>query len=112
MSQMKSTNVGALMADLHGGIFEKKLSNILTQAALATINPMGGGAAKVVVTFDLSRVSQGRECKLNHSISYKIPTENGEKGERDSTNTIVYVNEGGNLTILPESQLKLELNGG
>lgn len=100
--KQKQTNVGQLLADLHGGTFEKKLAHTLSQAGLAAIGD--GGQAKVQVTFTLKKVATGRECKLEHSIAYVIPTRNGEKSEKDRTETVVYVNEGGNLTILPEAQ--------
>lgn len=100
----KNTNVQQLLADLHGGILEKKLAHVLSQAAIAAINPVGSGSATVSLTFKLTKISQGRECKMEHSVGYRIPTENGEKAEKDTTNTIVYVNEGGNITIIPEAQ--------
>jgi len=42
----KNTNVQQLLADLHGGILEKKLAHVLSQAAIAAINPNG-------IVFDL-----------------------------------------------------------
>lgn len=106
MQEEKPTQACQLLADLDAGLFERKLAAAITQAALGVINPMSGGVAKVTIDLKLKRISAGREIKMEHGVTCKIPTPHGEKTEKDFTETVVYVNAGGNITILPETQGK------
>ncbi|WP_274538084.1 hypothetical protein [Escherichia coli] len=51
--------------------------------------------------FDENRV------KIKHKLSYVRPTNRGKISEEDTTETPMYVNRGGRLTILQEDQGQL-----
>ncbi len=55
MSENRKTDVPVFLGDLDGGVFNNKLAAALNDVALGVIN--NGGKGKVVVTFDIDRLS-------------------------------------------------------
>ncbi len=47
--------------------------------------------------------------KIKHKLSYVRPTNRGKISEEDTTETPMYVNRGGRLTILQEDRGQLRL---
>jgi hypothetical protein len=104
----RTTNVPDFFSELDAGVFENKFAEALNQVALGTLN--NGGKGKVVLTFDIDRLSNSFEEKrieIKHKLSFTIPTPRGKSSEEDTTATPMYVGKGGKLTILQEDQGQL-----
>ncbi len=108
MSENRKTDVPVFLGDLDGGVFNNKLAAALNDVALGVIN--NGGKGKVVVTFDIDRLSNSVEEKrvhIKHQLKYVSPTPRGKVSEEDTTETPMYVGKGGKLTIMQEDQGQL-----
>lgn len=89
-------------------MFETKLGAALNEVALGVLN--NGSKGKVQVTFDLSRLSNSMDEKrvsIAHKLSFTKPTPRGKTSEEDTTETPMYVNRGGKLSVLQEDQGQL-----
>ncbi|MEH8952905.1 hypothetical protein RAF77_28565, partial [Klebsiella pneumoniae] len=81
--------------------------------ALGVLN--NGSKGKVVLTFDIDRMGNSIEEKrvmIKHKLQYITPTPRGKVSEEDTTETPMFVNRGGKLTILQEDQGNLFTLGG
>lgn len=113
MSNDRMTVVPDFLGELDAGVFMNKIAAALNTAALGVLN--NGSKGKVVLTFDLDRMSNSTEEKrvmIKHKLQYTCPTPRGKTTEEDTTETPMYVNRGGKLTILQEDQGNLFTLGG
>lgn len=99
MASERSTDVQAFIGELDGGVFETKIGAVLSEVASGVMNTKTKG--KEIEPFDENRV------KIKHKLSYVRPTNRGKISEEDTTETPMYVNRGGRLTILQEDQGQL-----
>lgn len=100
-----STQVEQFFADLDGGVFEEKISRILSDVAGATVDYQAKG--QVVITLDFKQIGNSDQVQIDHKISYKRPTKRGSASETDTTTTPMYVGSKGALTFFPEKQGQL-----
>lgn len=108
MSNDRMTIVPDFLGELDAGVFENKISAALNNVALGVLNNAGKG--KVQITFDIERMNNTMEEKrvaIKHKLSFTTPTPRGKSSEEDTTETPMYVNKGGKLTILQEDQGQL-----
>ncbi|MEZ2603138.1 hypothetical protein [Kluyvera intermedia] len=113
MSNDRMTVVPDFLGELDAGVFMKKIAAALNTTALGVLN--NGNKGKVTLTFDLDRMSNSTEEKrvmIKHKLQYSCPTPRGKTSEEDTTETPMYVNRGGKLTILQEDQGNLFTLGG
>ncbi|WP_127958029.1 hypothetical protein [Serratia microhaemolytica] len=113
MSDDRKTNVPDFLGELDAGVFMNKISAALNATALGVIN--SGGKGKVVLTFDLDRLSNSIEEKrvnIKHQLKFVTPTPRGKVSEEDTTETPMWVGKGGKLSILQEEQGQLFTIGG
>ena len=109
MSSDRMTVVPDFLGELDAGVFMNKIAAALNTTALGT-------KGKVVLTFDIERMGNSVEekrVKIKHKLNYVTPTPRGKASEEDTTETPMWVNKGGKLTILQEDQGQLfGINGG
>lgn len=108
MSNDRMTNVPDFLGELDAGIFMNKIAAALNDVSLGVLN--NGGKGKVTLTFDIDRLNNSIEEKrvaIKHKLSFTTPTPRGKSSEEDTTETPMYVNKGGKLTILQEDQGQL-----
>ncbi|MEC6724372.1 hypothetical protein [Klebsiella pneumoniae] len=113
MSNDRMTNVPDFLGELDAGVFINKIAGALNTAALGVLN--NGSKGKVVLTFDIDRMGNSIEEKrfmIKHKLQYITPTPRGKVSEEDTTETPMFVNRGGKLTILQEDQGNLFTLGG
>ena len=113
MSNDRMTNVPDFLGELDAGVFINKIAGALNTAALGVLN--NGSKGKVVLTFDIDRMGNSIEEKrvmIKHKLQYITPTPRGKGSEEDTTETPMFVNRGGKLTILQEDQGNLFTLGG
>lgn len=97
-----STNVEQFFSDLDGGVFNEKLSMILSEVGAAVVD--NGKKGKVVIEFDFAQIATSHQVHVSHTLKYQRPTKRGKKAEDDKTATPMYVGRGGKLTFFPENQ--------
>lgn len=100
-----STQVEQFIADLDGGVFEEKLSRILSDVAGATIDYNAKG--QVIIQLDFKQIGSSDQVQIDHCIKYKRPTNKGSISEVNTTTTPMYVGSKGALTFFPENQGQL-----
>ncbi|TKI02304.1 hypothetical protein [Martelella alba] len=103
-----ATNVPDFLGELDGGVFETKIASALNEVALGVLN--NGSTGEITLKFKVARLSKSLEEKrvmITHKMSYVRPTPRGKFSEEDTTETPMYVNRGGKLTILQEDQGQL-----
>lgn len=108
MSYDRKTNVPDFLGELDAGVFQNKISAALNDTALGVLN--NGGKGKVVITFDIDRLSNSVEEKrvsIKHQLKFVTPTPRGKVSEEDTTETPMFVGKGGKLTVLQEEQGQL-----
>lgn len=97
-----------VLEELDAGIFSRKVASALAQTALAVVNAESKKqVGKITIEFELSRIGEGAQVQMAHKLAYSRPTTRGKIQETDTTETLLYVNKGGRLTITPDTQLDL-----
>lgn len=96
-----STNVTRFIEELDGGVFEEKLSRVLSEVAGATLDHEGKG--KVTISLDFAPIGAG-QVQVAHSVEFKRPTMRGFASEKDTTTTPMHVGTKGALSFFPENQ--------
>lgn len=105
MSNDRMTVVPDFLGELDAGVFMNKIAAALNTTALGVLN--NGNKGKVVLTFDFERMGNSVEekrVKIKHKLNYSTPTPRGKASEEDTTETPMWVNKGGKLTILQEDK--------
>ncbi|ECA4811390.1 hypothetical protein G6K67_000479 [Salmonella enterica subsp. enterica serovar Rubislaw] len=95
--------------DLDAGVFANKFGAVLNEVANGVISTNKKG--KVIIELEVSSLDENR-VSIAHKLKFNRPTMRGSKSEEDTTNTPMYVNKGGELTLLPKDQGQLfDING-
>lgn len=100
-----STNVERFIADLDGGVFEQKLSHILSDVAGAVVDH--GKKGQVIIKMDITQIGSSHQVAIAHTLQYKRPTSKGTASEDETTATPMHVGKKGALTFFPEKQIGL-----
>lgn len=103
------TKVNEFLEELDGSNFQNKFANIISDVAMSVINQHRPG--KVTLTFNVKQLGDSDQVIIDHKIEYKRPTAKGSIGEDDSTQTPMYVNKGGRLTLFPDEEDQQSLFG-
>lgn len=100
--ESSTTDVNEVFGDFDGGVFMEKIGRALSDVAMGCVGH--GKKGKVPLSFDVSRIGDSQQVKIDHGISFKVPTKTGSKSEDTTTSTPMYVNKGGKLSLFPEHQ--------
>lgn len=102
-STSAATDVGEFIAELDGGIFERKMSVALSQVAAASVDNEKAGEVSIKFTFN--RIPGTSQVHCKHTLKFSKPTMDGKSGEEEARTTALHVGKFGRLTLAPESQL-------
>ncbi len=97
-----STKVDQFISDLDGGVFEEKLSRILSEVAEAVINQ--GKLGTVDIKLTIKQIGNSHQVTVDHKLAYKRPTARGSVSEDNQTSTPMHVGVNGKLTFFAENQ--------
>lgn len=100
-----ATDVPEFLSDLDAGVFERKLSVALSQAAAAVSDHDKVG--EVTVKFSLKKVPGTSQVTCTHLLTYSHPTSSGKVREEDKRSTVLHVGKFGRLSLVPEAQTDL-----
>ena len=106
---MKPTDVPQLISELGAGIVEEKLATILSLVASQVIATDKQG--EVSLKLKIKKVGATDQVKINHTIPYTQPKTRGDLKETDVQESVMYVNEEGNISQFPEHQMDMIGNG-
>lgn len=95
-----TTDVTQFISELDGGVFEEKLSKILSDVAAAVIDQDKAG--KVSIDLSLKRIGTSYQVAIEHTLKYVRPTAKGKIAEENKTETPMHVGKGGAMTLFPE----------
>lgn len=98
-----------MLQELDAGLFVRKMSRALSDAALAVVAQDGKAKkARVTVEIDITRMAEsGNQVMLTHKLAYSRPTRRGKVVEEDTTETPMYVSADGAISMLPFTQIDL-----
>jgi len=99
------TKVDKFIEDLDGGVFEEKLSQILSDVAGAVIDQ--GKNGKVDISLTLRQIGNSHQVQVDHTLKYKRPTSRGSMSEDNTTSTPMHVGTRGALTFFAENQAQI-----
>ncbi len=97
-----STKVDQFIADLDGGVFEQKLSHILSQVAGAVVDH--GRQGKITIDLSIKQIGSGYQVQVDSKMRHSRPTTRGSASEDETTSTPMHVGTGGAMTFFPENQ--------
>lgn len=104
-----TTDVIGVLGEIQAGVLITQLGHALTQLSASTIE--FGKTGEVVLKFKTKQISDACQLVLDSTMSYKIPTSRGERAEKTTFKTPLFVGRGGALSITPET-MDLTLVGG
>lgn len=98
-----ATDVSEFITDLDGGMFERILSQALSDTAAAAVDH--GKVGEVTVKFKIERISGTQQVRMQHDVKFKKPTSMGTASEDTSGATVLYVGKYGALSLAQPSLL-------
>lgn len=96
----KPTELHRFIGDLGAGSVEHMLSQIISDVADGVIKTGKKGDAVLKLSF--SPIGDSRQVRVEHKLTYKEPTRKGSRSEEHTTETPMYVNLNGTVTIMSE----------
>lgn len=100
-TQNQQTNIEQFVEELDGGTFFTRVARALSEAAAGAVNHRGKG--KVTVEFSIKPIGESRQVEIDHTVAYVEPTAKGQRTEKHTTSTPMYVNVRGKLSLMPET---------
>lgn len=93
------------IGEFNAGVFVSKLDQVAKSTALAVVTHKKKG--KVCIELDFDLIKGTHQVQVRHTVKYSKPTVNGKLDESDSTETPMYVSKEGDLSVVPDSQMKM-----
>jgi len=106
---MQESEIASFIGELGAGVFEEKLTRSIKETALACM--ANNKAGEITLKFKITPINQS-QAKITHGITTKAPTLYGKKSEENSTETHMYVNKGGAMSLFPENQTQMFTSSG
>lgn len=100
-----TTNVGQFFTDLGAGVFDQKLSAVLSDVAGAVMDHNKAG--KVTIELNMKRLGESHQVVVAHKLKFDRPTSRGKAMEEDTTETPMHVGAKGSLSFFPPDQGQL-----
>ena len=104
-STAAATDVGEFIADLDGGMFDRKLSIALSQVAASAVDTDCAG--EVTLKFVFTKIPGTKQVQCKHQLKFMRPTADGKASEEESRTTPLHVGRFGRLSLAPENQLEI-----
>lgn len=97
-----STDVEKFFSELDGGVFEEKLSAIISEVAGSVVDTNKQG--KIIIELDIKRIGNSYQVNVDSKLKFKRPTMNGDSSGTRKTATAMHVGTNGRLSLFPENQ--------
>lgn len=96
-----ATDVPDLIADLDAGMFERILSQALSESAAAAADHEK--QAEVSIKFKIQLIPGTHQVRLQHDVKFTKPTSMGKASEEMSGATVLHVGKYGRLSLAQPS---------
>ena len=96
-NHVKQTDAPQFIADLSGGNFAQQLGIAISEVAQGVV--ANGKKGKVQVTIDIARIGESNQVNISHTLAYVEPTAKGKRSEDTTSETPMYLNNDGSVTI-------------
>ena len=93
----KQTDAPQFVADLSGGNFSQQLGIAISEVAQGVV--ANGKKGQVKVTIDIARIGESNQVNISHTLAYVEPTAKGKRSEDTTSETPMYLNNDGSVTI-------------
>lgn len=100
---MKATDVQEFLSNLEGGVLQEALGNILSDIAFSVRNNDSRIKGRVNLSLSFEKLNDN-QVMITHKIDFKKPTSKGSISEDRESQTPMYVNKGGELSIFSKDQ--------
>ena len=104
-STSAATDVGELITDLDGGVFDRKLSIALSQVAASVVDNNRAGEVNIKLQF--KRIPGTTQVHCEHTLKFTRPTMDGKASEEETRTTALHVGKFGKLSLAPENQMAM-----
>lgn len=99
---MRQTDIKDLLESQDGGTLKEKIESILSDVAAAVVD--NGKPGTVVLEMNMTRIKNSSQINLATKLKYKRPRPRGHIAENYETDTPMFVNQGGKVTLFAEDQ--------
>lgn len=99
----KNPTIEETLGELDAGLFMQQVDAALKEVAIGVITT-DKKKGSVQITLELSRIGESHSVTVAHALKYNKPTRRGKSTEEMTTETPMYVNNLGYLTISPQTQ--------
>lgn len=97
------TNVQEFLGNLEGGVLDEALANILSDVAFAVRNSDSRIKGRVNLSLSFERFGDD-QVMITHKLDFRKPTNKGSIQEDRESQTPMFVNKGGELTLFRKDQ--------
>lgn len=97
------TNVQEFLGNLEGGVLEEALGSILSDIAFAVRNTDSRIKGRVSLDLSFEKLND-EQVMVTHKVDFKKPTSKGSISEDRVSQTPMFVNKGGELTLFRKDQ--------
>ncbi len=98
-----ATDVPEFITDLDGGMFERVLSQALSETSAACVDH--GKSGEVNIKFKIKRIQGTHQVILDHTVKFSKPTSMGKSSEEAASTTVLHVGKFGRLSLAQPSLL-------
>ena len=106
----KRTNIAELLGHLNAGVFEEQINTALSDIAANVCTH--GKKGELVLRFNIKQIGSSSQVAVTHALKSVVPKARGQITEETATDTPLHVGRGGELTLFPNTQTKMELGAG
>lgn len=104
------TNIAEVLGELNAGVFEQQINAAVSDVALGVVTH--GKPGDVVIKLSIKQIGDSNQVAVTHKLSYVKPTTRGKISEETSADTPMHVGRGGELSLFPNTQTRMELGAG
>lgn len=101
----KQTDAPQFVSDLSGGNFAQQLGIAITEVTEGVVR--NGKKGEVQVTLDISRIGESNQVNIAHTLAYVEPTSKGKRSEDTTSETPMYLNHDGSVSIFSNHTAQL-----
>ena len=102
---MKPTDVSQFIGELGAGVIEEKLAVMISQVASQVVALEKQGEVNITLKFE--KFGSADQVKIKHKIVAKHPLKYGSSMTDDVRESVMCVNEQGDVTQFPENQVDM-----
>ncbi len=105
MAGTERTEIDTFMEEIEAGVAKDILSKALSDVAMGVVTNHKTGS--VTIKFKLKQVGESDQVNICTDIAMDEPTKRGNRIEKRSSNTVMYVGKGGAMTVFQPNQNQL-----